>query len=78
MRKICAMCPSFPEGHILGRNRSLLRQSCLCHSHLLIQLRLEEITGLHLIHYQKISTRDEAGLTMTFYKASWEKCFMIK
>lgn len=38
----------------------------------------EEITALHLMHYQKISTCNEAGLTMTFYKASWEECFVIK
>lgn len=35
-------------------------------------------TGLHLIHFKEMSPFDEAGLPMTFYKASWEKCFMIK
>lgn len=78
MWKIRDMCPSSPEGYILGRKPGLLRWSCLCRSPLLIQPRLEEITGLHLIHYQKISTCNEAGLTVAFYKTSWEECIVIK
>lgn len=78
MWKICNACPSFPKGDAPGRNPGLLLQICLCRSPLLIQPHLDEITGLLLMHYQKIPTCDETGLTVTFYKASWEKCFMIK
>lgn len=56
--KICDVCPSSPGGDAPGRNPGLLRRSCLCRSPLLIQPRLKEIIGLHLIRYQKIPTRD--------------------
>lgn len=78
MWKIWDTCPSSPERDILGRNPGLLHWSYLCRSLLPIQPLLEEITDLHLIHYHKTATRYEAGLTVTFYKASWEKCFVIK
>ena len=77
MGKVCDLS-FFPRGDIRGRNPGLLCWSCLCPSPLLILPCLEEITGLHLIHYQKIPTCNEAGLTVMFYKARWEKSFMIR
>lgn len=68
----------FPRGGETGKKSwsALLELPLL--QPLLTQPRHEEITALHLMHYQKIPTCNEAGLTMTFYKGIWEECFVIK